>query len=203
MARKRGIQCILHISQLIGGNVFRKLDRPVEYLAVVGNDDHEHATRRHGHERNLLHRRREQRRRDHNRKAIGQARQGDLIVTCRIQPHEFFEREGDNLHARANVSFIQATLGAEIEIDGIFHDEKVMVRVPEGCQNEQVIRVKGMGMPRLKSTERGDMYVHITVLIPKKVTKKQRELLEKVAEEFGEDVAAPRSPLQKLRDAFN
>ncbi len=45
-----------------------------------------------------------------------------------------------------------------------------------GCQNEQVIRVKGMGMPRLKSTERGDMYVHITVLIPKKVTK-QRELL--------------------------
>ena len=57
-------------------------------------------------------------------------------------------------------------------------------------------------MPRLKSTERGDMYVHITVLIPKKVTKKQRELLEKVAEEFGEDVAAPRSPLQKLRDAF-
>ena len=131
------------------------------------------------------------------------ARPGDLIVTCRIQPHEFFEREGDNLHARANVSFIQATLGAEIEIDGIFHDEKVMVRVPEGCQNEQVIRVKGMGMPHLKSTERGDMYVHITVLIPKKVTKKQRELLEKVAEEFGEDVAAPRSPLQKLRDAFN
>ncbi len=131
------------------------------------------------------------------------ARPGDLIVTCRIQPHEFFEREGDNLHARANVSFIQATLGAEIEIDGIFHEEKVMVRVPEGCQNEQVIRVKGMGMPRLKSTERGDMYVHITVLIPKKVTKKQRELLEKVAEEFGEDVAAPRSPLQKLRDAFN
>lgn len=131
------------------------------------------------------------------------ARPGDLIVTCRIQPHEFFEREGDNLHARANVSFIQATLGAEIEIDGIFHDEKVMVRVPEGCQNEQVIRVKGKGMPRLKSTERGDMYVHITVLIPKKVTKKQRELLEKVAEEFGEDVAAPRSPLQKLRDAFN
>ncbi len=131
------------------------------------------------------------------------ARPGDLIVTCRIQPHEFFEREGDNLHARANVSFIQATLGAEIEIDGIFPDEKVSVRIPEGCQNEQIVRVKGMGMPRLRSSDRGDMYVHITVLIPKKVTKKQRELLERVAEEFGEEVAAPRSPLQKLRDAFN
>lgn len=128
---------------------------------------------------------------------------GDLIVTCRIQPHEFFEREGDNLHARANISFIQATLGAEIEIDGIFEDEKVQVRIPEGCQNEQVVRVKGMGMPRLNSDARGDMYVHVNVLIPKKVTKKQRELLEKVAQEFGEEVAAPRSPLQKLRDAFN
>ena len=131
------------------------------------------------------------------------AKAGDLIVTCRIQPHEFFEREGDNLHARANISFIQATLGAEIEIDGIFEDEKVQVRIPEGCQNEQVVRVKGMGMPRLNADSRGDMYVHINVLIPKRVTKKQRELLEKVAQEFGEEVAAPRSPLQKLRDAFN
>ena len=131
------------------------------------------------------------------------AKAGDLIVTCRIQPHEFFEREGDNLHARANISFIQATLGAEIEIDGIFEDEKVQVRIPEGCQNEQVVRVKGMGMPRLNDGSRGDMYVHINVLIPKRVTKKQRELLEKAAVEFGEEVAAPRSPLQKLRDAFN
>lgn len=131
------------------------------------------------------------------------AKAGDLIVTCRIQPHEFFEREGDNLHARANISFIQATLGAEIEIDGIFEDEKVQVRIPEGCQNEQIVRVKGMGMPRLNSDSRGDMYVHINVLIPKKVTKKQRELLEKVAQEFGEDVADARSPLQRLRDAFN
>lgn len=131
------------------------------------------------------------------------ARSGDLIVTCRIQPHEFFEREGDNLHARANISFIQAILGAEIEIDGIFEDEKVSVRIPEGCQNEQVVRVKSMGMPRLNSQERGDMYVHINVLIPKKVSKSQRELLERVADEFGEEVSAARSPLQKLKDAFN
>ncbi|MBQ3328859.1 MAG: molecular chaperone DnaJ, partial [Eggerthellaceae bacterium] len=74
---------------------------------------------------------------------------------------------------------------------------------PEGCQNEQVVRVKGMGLPRLRAETRGDMYVHIGVIIPKKLTKKQRELLEKVAVELGEDVAAPRTPLQKLRDAFN
>ena len=131
------------------------------------------------------------------------AQAGDLIVTCRVQPHEFFERDGDDLHGRANVSFIQAILGAEIEIDGIMPDEKVQVRIPAGCQNEQVIRVKGFGMPRLKSDIRGSMYVHVNVVIPEKITKKQRELLEKLADEMGEEVAAPRSPLQKLRDAFN
>lgn len=131
------------------------------------------------------------------------AQAGDLIVTCRVQPHEFFERDGDDLHGRANVSFIQAILGAEIEIDGIMPDEKVQVRIPAGCQNEQVVRVKGFGMPRLKSDIRGSMYVHVNVVIPEKITKKQRELLEKLAEEMGEEVAAPRSPLQKLRDAFN
>lgn len=128
---------------------------------------------------------------------------GDLIVTCRIQPHEFFERDGDNLHARANISIVQATLGAEIEIDGIFEDEAVKVRIPEGCQNEQVVRVRGFGMPRFKSDSRGDMYVHINVVIPKKISKKERDLLEKLAEEMGESVAEARTPLQKLRDAFN
>lgn len=131
------------------------------------------------------------------------AQAGDLIVTCRVQPHEFFERDGDDLHGRANISFIQAILGAEIEIDGIMPDEKVQVRIPAGCQNEQVVRVKGFGMPRLKSDIRGNMYVHVNVVIPEKITKKQRELLEKLADEMGEEVAAPRSPLQKLRDAFN
>ena len=128
---------------------------------------------------------------------------GDLIVTCRIQQHEFFEREGDNLHARINVSMVQAALGCEIEVEGILPDEKVKVRIPEGCQNDQVVRVKGSGMPRFRSSNRGDLFVHVTVAIPKKLNKKQRETLETLARELGEDVASSRSPLQKLRDAFN
>lgn len=128
---------------------------------------------------------------------------GDLIVTCRIQPHEFFERDGDNLHARANISMVQAVLGAEIQIDSIFENEKVQVRVPEGCQNEQVVRVRNYGMPKFRSETRGDLFVHINVVVPKKITKKQRELLEQLAEEMGEDVSEARTPLQKLRDAFN
>ncbi len=128
---------------------------------------------------------------------------GDLIVTVRIQPHEFFEREGDNLHVRANISIVQATLGAEIEIDGIFADETVSVRIPEGCQNDQVVRVRNYGMPKFKSESRGDMFVHITVVVPKKVTKRQRELLEELADDMGLDVSDARTPLQKLKDAFN
>ena len=131
------------------------------------------------------------------------AQSGNLIVTCRVQQHEFFEREGDNLHAMAKVSMIQAALGAEIEIDGIMPDEKVSVRIPEGCQNDQVIRVKGYGMPKFRSDMRGDLYVHVDVIIPKKLTKSQRELLEQLAEDLGEDYAQQRGPLERLRDAFN
>ncbi|MCL1799058.1 MAG: molecular chaperone DnaJ [Eggerthellaceae bacterium] len=131
------------------------------------------------------------------------ARAGDLIVTCRIVLHEFFERDGDNLHARANISIVQAALGAEIIIDGIFENEKVIVRIPEGCQNEQVVTVRSHGMPRFKSTSRGEMYVHTNVIIPTKLTKSQRELLEKLAADMGDTVSEARTPLQKLRDVFN
>ena len=131
------------------------------------------------------------------------AQSGNLIVTCRIEPHDFFEREGDHLHAMAKISMVQAALGAEIFVDGIMPGERVQVRIPDGCQNEQVIRVKGKGMPKFRSDLRGDLYVHVNVTIPKKLTKTQRELLEKLATELGDSYSEARSPLEKLRDAFN
>lgn len=131
------------------------------------------------------------------------AASGDLIVTCRIQPHDFFERDGDNLHARASISFVQAALGSDVTIEGIFPDEKVVVRIPDGCQNGQVVKVRGFGMPRFKSDVRGDLFVHVNVAIPKKLSKRERELLEELAQEMGEQVNPERSPLQKLKDVFN
>ena len=131
------------------------------------------------------------------------AQAGDLIVTCRVQPHEFFEREGDNLHVRVSISMVKATLGADIDIEGITEDSKIQIKIPEGCQNDQVIRIKGKGMPHFKSDSHGDLYVHVQVNIPKKLTKRQRELLEDFGREMGEEVKDARSPLQKLRDAFN
>lgn len=128
---------------------------------------------------------------------------GDLIVTCRIMPHDFFERDGDNLHTRVNVSIVQACLGAEIEVEGIMEGETVTVRIPEGCQNDQVVRTRGYGMPRFKSEARGDLFTHVTVVVPKKLTKRERELLEELADEMGEEVAPERSAFQKIKDAFN
>ena len=130
------------------------------------------------------------------------AASGDLLVTVRIIPHEFFERDGNDLHAALNVTMVQAALGTEMEVDGILEDETVTVRIPEGCQNGQIVRVKGSGMPKLRGKDRGDMYVHVNVDIPKKLTKRERELLEELAEEMGDEVSEARTPFQKLRDVF-
>ena len=94
-------------------------------------------------------------------------------------------------------------MGAEIEIDGIFKDEKVKVAIPEGCQYGQVIRVRNYGMPKFRSESRGDLHVHVEVKIPSRLSKAEREILQKLAEEMGEEVSLHRSPLQKLRDAFS
>ena len=118
-------------------------------------------------------------------------------------PHEFFERDGNNLQARVNISFIQAILGAEIEVDGIFKDEKVRLKIPKGTQNGDVIVAKGFGMPRLNSDVRGNFYAQVNVDIPKKLTKKEKDLLVKVAEEMDKKVAEKKSPLQKIRDVIN
>jgi len=128
---------------------------------------------------------------------------GNLIVTVRIQEHEFFQREGDNLHTRASVSIAQAALGADIEVPGILEGEKVLVHVPEGCQDDQVVRVRGKGMPRFKSDNRGDLLVHVDVVVPRNLTKSQRELMEKLAVELGDQISKKRTPFQRLRDALS
>lgn len=130
------------------------------------------------------------------------AKAGDLIVTCRIEPHAFFERDGDDLHARVNISMLQAALGAEITVDGILDNEKIMIKIPAGCQNDQVVKAKGSGMPKFRGGSRGDLYAHVTVEIPRKLSKKQRDMMEKLAELMGDDVSPQRPKWQKLRDAF-
>ncbi|HBT95663.1 MAG TPA: molecular chaperone DnaJ [Coriobacteriia bacterium] len=128
---------------------------------------------------------------------------GNLIVTVRIEPHKDFKREGDHLHINKKLSITQAALGARVEVEGILKDEIIDVEIPEGCQNDQVVRVKGRGLPRFKKDSRGDLYVHVQVVIPKGLTKRQKELLEEFAVELGDKIHGRKSKMQKLKDALS
>lgn len=123
---------------------------------------------------------------------------GDLLVTVRIRPDDYLHREGDDLHCRATVSVTQAALGATIRVDGVLEDNDVAV--PEGTQHGDTVRVRGRGMPRLNGSGRGDLVVHVAVTVPKKLTQRQRELMEQLAEEFGDQHSEHKTPIQKLKD---
>lgn len=122
---------------------------------------------------------------------------GDLIITVRVKPDEYLHREGDDLHCRATVSVTQAALGVDLTVHGVL--EEVAVHVPAGSQHGDTVRAKGKGMPR-SGSGRGDLIVHIAVEVPKRLTKRQRELMEELAEEFGDSHAQHKSPMQKLKD---
>ena len=123
---------------------------------------------------------------------------GDLIATVRLEQHKYFERDGDHLHTRASISIAQAALGATIMVQGIIDDEEIEVEVPSGCQPDQMLRVKGYGMPRLrKPSKRGDLFVHVTVVVPAKLSRKARELLGALDDELGHADSERRAPLSR------
>lgn len=128
------------------------------------------------------------------------ARNGDLIVICKIMPHKFFERDGNNLLCRINVSFLQAILGDIIEVPGILKEEKVRIKIPKGTQNGDVVTTKNVGMPKFNSGARGNLYAQVNVEIPKRVSKKEKELLNKIAGLNDGRISNPENPLQQLRD---
>ncbi|WP_208540977.1 molecular chaperone DnaJ [Bartonella capreoli] len=102
---------------------------------------------------------------------------GDLYIFLSIKPHEFFQRDGADLHCRVPISMITAALGGEFEVSDL-NGVKARVKVPEGTQNGHQFRLKGKGMPMLRQQTRGDLYIHITIETPQKLTQKQRELLQ-------------------------
>jgi len=126
---------------------------------------------------------------------------GDLYVVVTVRPHEIFEREAQVLHVGVPIAFVQAALGAEVEVPTL--DGTVQLKVPEGTQSGKVFRLRGKGLPTVRSASRGDQLVHIFVEVPTKLDKRQRELLEEFAEESDTEVSpVTRSFLNKIRDLF-
>jgi molecular chaperone DnaJ len=107
---------------------------------------------------------------------------GDLLVRIVVRPHPIFERKGDDLYTQVPISFSQSALGDEIEIETL-EGKKILLKVPAGTESGKILRISGKGIPHFRGTGRGNLYVQLTIKTPKKLTKKQKELLEKLKEE--------------------
>ena len=116
---------------------------------------------------------------------------GDLYIFLEVAPHEFFQRDGADLHCRVPISMTSAALGGEFEVPAI-DGSKVRVKVPAGTQTGRRFRLAGKGMPVLRSKQTGDMYVQVAVETPQNLTKRQRELLAEF-EKLSSDETQPES----------
>ena len=126
---------------------------------------------------------------------------GDLFVVISIKEHPLFERDGPDLHCQVPISFVQATLGDEIEVPTL--EGKVKLKVPEGTQTGKILRLRAKGLPSLRSSQRGDQMLHIFAETPTRLTKRQRDILGEFAAEGGNEVSpVTKSFLDKLRDLF-
>ena len=101
---------------------------------------------------------------------------GDLYIFLSIASHQFFQRDGADLHCRVPVSMVSAAIGGEFEVPTI-EKGKTKVKIPAGTQSGRRFRIAGKGMPVLRSRQMGDMYVQVVVETPQNLTKKQKELL--------------------------
>jgi molecular chaperone DnaJ len=116
---------------------------------------------------------------------------GDLYIFLSITPHEFFQRDGADLHCRVPISMVSAALGGEFEVPSI-DGGKARVKIPAGTQTGRRFRLSGKGMPVLRSKQAGDMYVQVSVETPQNLSKKQRELLAEF-EKLSSDATQPES----------
>ncbi len=127
---------------------------------------------------------------------------GDLYVVVRVEPHPVFRREGNDLWCEVEIGLAQAALGAEVQVPTL--DAKVSLQVPEGTQPGSVFTLKGLGVPDLRRRGRGDLRVRVKVNVPRRLTARQRELLQEYARLAGEVVdGGGRSIFGRVRDAFS
>jgi molecular chaperone DnaJ len=127
---------------------------------------------------------------------------GSLYVAVHVTPHPQLRREGTELIYEADVSIAQAALGTTIQVPTVDGDEPVEVKA--GTQPGTEIRLRGRGVPHLRRTgSKGDLHVFVNVVVPARLSKRQREILAEYVEESGEAVAAPGGGiLDKVRDAL-
>lgn len=118
---------------------------------------------------------------------------GDLYIEIHVKPHIIFQRQGDDIYIKVPVSAIDVTIGTKIQVPTVYGD--VELKIPEGTQPNTKFRLKGKGVKNRRGTQ-GDQYVEVEVEIPKRVSKKERELYEKIRNGQTE------SPFERFKKAF-
>jgi molecular chaperone DnaJ len=115
---------------------------------------------------------------------------GDLFLVLEVERHDDFERDGGDLHSRLILTYPQAVLGTSMEIPTLI-DGKEKIDIPAGTAHGRVLKVKGKGMPRLRGPRgRGDLYIHVFIDVPSKLTDKQKGLILELAKEMKVPVGA-------------
>ena len=134
---------------------------------------------------------------------------GDLYVVVQVQDHQFFRRDGNDLHCELQVPFTTLALGGEIRVPSLLGEPDTL-KVNDGTPAGTVLRLRGKGMPDVSGRGRGDLLVTVQVAVPKKLTRDQRHLLEQVASSFPADEleATPtgshddRNLFERVKDIF-
>jgi len=126
---------------------------------------------------------------------------GNLYVVIDVKPHEYFKRRDNDIILNLTINIAQAALGAEVQIPTV--DGPATLKIPPGTQPGKVLRLRGKGVPHLRSNGRGDQLVALNVEVPSRLTSEQRELFEQLAKSLGSEVRpAERSFLDWLKDAL-
>ncbi len=109
---------------------------------------------------------------------------GDLYVVVRVKPHKLFERQGSDLFYKLPIKFTQAVLGDSVDIPAI--DGDVKLKIPAGTEAGKMLQLMGKGLPRFHQYGRGDIYVKINVMVPKKLSRRAKKLLEELNNELND-----------------
>ncbi len=126
---------------------------------------------------------------------------GDLYIIVQVQPHEIFERKGDDVYCEVPINFVQAALGDKIKVPTI--EGKVKFEIPQGTQPGTTFRLKNKGIKHLKRSGKGDQYIKTKVVIPKNLDEEQKELLKNFAEISGDEINPEKKGFfSKVKNAF-
>jgi molecular chaperone DnaJ len=127
---------------------------------------------------------------------------GDLYIFLSIKPHEFFQRDGADIFCRVPIAMTAAALGGHIDVPTV-DGNQTRVKIPEGTETGKQFRLKGKGMPVLRSKVTGDMYIQVEVETPKNLTRRQRELLDEFERESHKETSpASLGFFSKMKEFF-